>query len=86
MAVTRNPRSKKTGKKVETFVGGAPGGPGDGSDYDKGYKKGNKRQISLTIAPELLQWVDQTAKQHGMARVAVINTCVAKARERGFFD
>jgi len=55
-------------------------------DYEKGIKKGHKRQISHTIAPDLLQWVDEAACEYGMARAGVINLCLAKARKRGLFN
>lgn len=83
MAITGNPRSKKTGRKVQEFVEGAAA---QGADYDKGTKKGNKRQISLTIDPELLRWLDDTAKEFGTSRAGVISTLVAKAREKGYLN
>jgi hypothetical protein len=46
--------------------------------------KGNKRQISLTIAPELLCMVDDVAKRTGQAR-AVINLAIFRALEGDFF-
>lgn len=48
------------------------------SEYEKGIKKGNKRQISHTLAPDMLQWVDETAKRYGISRAALINLCLRK--------
>lgn len=53
--------------------------------YEKGIKKGNKRQISLTISPELLQRVDEVALRSGQARAAVINLAIFKALEGDIF-
>jgi metal-responsive CopG/Arc/MetJ family transcriptional regulator len=47
--------------------------------YDKGLPKGNKRQISLTIAPELLRQVDECAERAGIGRAAFISMAVFKA-------
>jgi predicted DNA-binding protein len=50
-----------------------------------GIAKGNKRQISLTIAPELLRKVDEVAKRTGQARAAVINLAIFRAIKGDFF-
>ncbi|RYF48648.1 MAG: CopG family transcriptional regulator, partial [Cytophagaceae bacterium] len=52
---------------------------------EKGVKKGNKRQITLTIAPELLERVDQIANRTGQARAAVINMAIYQAIEGDLF-
>lgn len=45
----------------------------------------NKRQISLTISPELLHKVDDIAKRTGQARAAVINLAIFRAIEGDIF-
>ncbi|MDE2268567.1 MAG: CopG family transcriptional regulator, partial [Betaproteobacteria bacterium] len=49
----------------------------------KGVMLGHKRQITLTIAPELLARVDALAGQIGQSRAAVINLAIRQAVERG---
>jgi predicted transcriptional regulator len=44
---------------------------------------GNKRQVSLTIDPALLDRVDAMATQIGQSRAAVINLAILQALERG---
>lgn len=41
--------------------------------YEKGIAKGHKRQVSITIAPELLRKVDERAEAMGMGRSALIS-------------
>lgn len=42
----------------------------------EGIWKGNKRAISHTIAPELLDRVDAVAQERGQTRTSVINTAI----------
>jgi hypothetical protein len=42
-------------------------------------RKGNKRQITLTIAPEILRWIDEVAHRTGQARAAAINMAIYRA-------
>ena len=53
--------------------------------YEKGIAKGNKRQITLTIAPDLLRRVDEVAARTGQARAAVINMAIFRALEGDIF-
>ena len=53
--------------------------------YEKGIKKGNKRQISLTIAPDLLKRVDEAARRTGQGRAAIINLAIYRALEGDIF-
>ncbi len=73
--------TKKTTKpaSADTFITGAP----DGAAKVAGVKKGNKRQISLTIAPELLQKVDLLAAELGQSRAAVINMSIHRMVTHG---
>jgi metal-responsive CopG/Arc/MetJ family transcriptional regulator len=53
--------------------------------YDKGIAKGNKRQISLTITPDLLRRVDEVAKRTGQGRAGIINMAIYRALEGDIF-
>ena len=55
MVITK-PKTKST-DATDTFISGAP----DSGNQAKGVRKGNKRQISLTITPALLDRVDELA-------------------------
>jgi len=89
MAIQRRPKVTEAAAQ-EAFIAGAPdaarseptSAPGT---YDKGIAKGHKRQISLTIAPEILRRVDEIAKRTGQARAAVINMAIYRAIEGDIF-
>lgn len=89
MAIQRKP--KPTNAAADAFIQGAPDAqPTDrtapASTYEKGIAKGNKRQISLTIAPDLLRKVDEVAQRTGQARAAVINMAIFQALEGDIFQ
>ncbi|WP_039906513.1 CopG family transcriptional regulator, partial [Acetobacter tropicalis] len=66
----------------DAFVTGAPdAGKTKPLSYDKGLPKGHKRQISLTIAPDLLRRVDERAEAMGTGRAAFISMAIFKALE-----
>lgn len=77
MTITK-PKSKRT-QTADTFILGAP----DAEAKPRGVKKGNKQQISLTIAPALLVKVDELAAELGQSRAAIINMAVYRAVEHG---
>lgn len=85
MSIQRKPA--KTIRSADAFISGAP----DASThaqldiYEKGIPKGHKRQISLTIAPELLRRVDEVAKRTGQGRAAIINMAIYRALEGDVF-
>ena len=85
MAIQRKPRTADGG--AEKFIAGAPDARSEAnsSAYDKGIPKGNKRQISLTIAPDLLRRVDEIAKRTGQGRAAIINMAIYRALEGEIF-
>lgn len=92
MAIQRKPATvgTKSEANAAAFVDGAPdarkpAAAEDAGPYEKGVAKGNKRQISLTIAPELLRKVDEVAKRSGQARAAVINMALYRALEGDIF-
>ncbi|MDE1943599.1 MAG: CopG family transcriptional regulator [Betaproteobacteria bacterium] len=74
MAITK---PKPKGKGADAFIAGAPDGA------QRGVRKGNKQQISLTIAPALLAKVDALAEELGQSRAAVISMALHQAVERG---
>ena len=79
MAITK-PKTKvpDSSPAADTFISGAPD-----AVRAKGVKKGNKQQISLTIAPALLQKVDELASELGQSRAAIINMAIYRAVEHG---
>ena len=67
---------------ADAFISGAPDAA-PAVKAAKGVMLGHKRQITLTIAPELLDRVDELAGQIGQSRAAVINLAIRQAVERG---
>lgn len=85
MAIQRKPRTADG--NADKFIAGAPDAHAEGKpgSYDKGIPKGNKRQISLTIAPDLLRRVDEVAKRTGQGRAGIINMAIYRALEGDIF-
>lgn len=80
MTITRPKPKVASETGADAFISGAP----DASSAPaKGVKKGNKQQISLTIAPALLAKVDELAAQLGQSRAAVINLAIYRMVEHG---
>ncbi|MHB1656102.1 MAG: ribbon-helix-helix domain-containing protein [Burkholderiales bacterium] len=79
MAITK-PKTKvpDSSAAADTFISGAPD-----AARTRGVKKGNKQQISLTIAPTLLAKVDELAAELGQSRAAIINMAIYRAVEHG---
>lgn len=77
MSITK-PKPKNAAS-AEAFISGAP----DSEAKPKGVKKGNKQQISLTIAPALLAKIDDMAAELGQSRAAIINMAIYRAVEHG---
>jgi hypothetical protein len=85
MAITRKPPSLKA---QDAYISGAPDSqqaPSVPPVYEKGVAKGNKRQITLTIAPELLRKVDEMAQRTGQGRAGIINMAIYRAFEGDIF-
>ena len=81
MSITR-PKQKPAapaGAAVDAFISGAP----DAEPKPRGVRKGNRQQISLTIAPSLLEKVDELAAEIGQSHAAVINVAIYRAVEHG---
>lgn len=88
MTIQRKP--KTTAAAEDAFIQGAPDAKQTqaaepAAVYEKGIAKGHKRQITLTITPELLRKVDEVAKRTGQARAAVINMAIFRALEGDIF-
>ena len=83
MAIQRKPKTQSKAA-VDAFVTGAPdAGKAPPTVYEKGIAKGHKRQISLTIAPDLLRRVDERAAAAGIGRAAFISMAIYRALEDG---
>lgn len=85
MGITSRPKTQASAAiappdaAVEAFISGAP----DATQKPRGVKKGNRQQISLTIAPTLLEKIDALAAELGQSRAAVINMAIYRAVEHG---
>lgn len=77
MTITK--KSQKVARTPAEFIAGAP----DAENVRRGVLKGKKRQITLTIMPELLEKVDAMARRLGQSRAAVINMAVYRVVEHG---
>ncbi len=84
MSIQRKPKAADA--KADKFIAGAPDGSAvPPESYNKGIRKGNKRQISLTITPDLLRRVDEVAKRTGQGRASIINMAIYRALEGDIF-
>jgi hypothetical protein len=81
MAIVK-PKGKPATATADAFIAGAPDAAPAVKPV-KGVMLGNKRQITLTIAPDLLARVDALAGQIGQSRAATINLAIRQAVERG---
>lgn len=82
MAIKRKPKTAD----ADAFIQGAPDAAAASGTYDKGLPKGKKRQITITIAPDLLRRVDETAARTGQARAAIISMAIYRALEGDVFQ
>ncbi len=77
MTIHKKTKTKTlTKRNTDAFMEAAPDGKGSTVNdalYEKGIAKGNKRQISITISPELLRQVDERAAAMGTGRSAFIS-------------
>lgn len=74
MAITKKPSKSTT---VEAFINSAP------DAAPRRVRKGNKVQITLTIAEPLLDRVDELAAKLGQSRAALINLAIYQSLENG---
>ena len=80
MAITK-PKSRAAA--AEAFIAGAPDATPEPPRAVKGVTVGHKRQITLTISPELLAQVDELAARIGQSRASTINLAIRQAIDRG---
>lgn len=84
MAITSKPKPKAApvaaDAAAEAFISGAPDAS---TPKAQAPKREGKKLISLSIAPTLLERVDQLAAELGQSRAAVINLAIHRAVERG---
>lgn len=82
MAIISKPKPKAqpvaTEAAAEAFISGAP-------DASKAQapRRETKKMISITIAPTLLERLDQLAAELGQSRAAVISLAIHRAVEHG---
>lgn len=74
------PKRKTAITTADDFIASAPDAE---QTKPRGVKKGNKQQISLTIAPALLEKIDAMAEELGQSRAAIINMAIYRAVEHG---
>lgn len=74
MAITKPPAKPTT---AEAFINRAP------DAAPRRVRKGNKVQITLTIAEPLLDRVDERAAKLGQSRAALINLAIYQSLETG---
>ena len=90
MAIQRKPKGAQAAAAEDAFIRGAPDAGESATkaaaSYEKGIPKGHKRQITLTITPELLRKVDEAASRTGQARAAIINMAIFNALEGNIFQ
>jgi hypothetical protein len=77
MTITKPPK-KPDEDTVDKFINSAPDGR-----KPRRVKKGNKVQISLTIAEKMLEEIDALAEARGQSRAGLINLAVAQVLEGG---
>ena len=84
MAITPNPKSEVPSRNLSEFISGAPDSAVRRSRQPaKGVFRGTRRQITITLPPDLLEKVDRVARGVGQTRTSFINTCLWRAVEYG---
>ena len=89
MVIQSKPKTTPAAAAEDAFIQGAPDAKTEAAKaavYEKGIAKGNKRQITLTISPELLRKVDEVANRTGQARAAIINMAIFNTLEGNIFQ
>lgn len=81
------PKPKVVRANEDAFIQGAPdaNAPTAADDYDKGYKIGRRRQISLALKPDLLRRVDAEAERTGLPRATIITMAIIHALDDGIY-
>ena len=82
MSIQRKPKNPSG---IDAFIAGAPDHMGTKraeeaeTPYNKGVKKGKRRQITHTLVAELLRDIDKAAAKSGQTRAAFINMALYRA-------
>ncbi|HHR6503013.1 TPA: hypothetical protein ACS8CD_003580 [Providencia alcalifaciens] len=71
---TNNASTNLSEDAATSFINAAPDGK---PEKKKGVVKGKKHQITITMAPELIEQIDTAAAENGQSRAAWINmSCI----------
>ncbi|WP_054287269.1 ribbon-helix-helix domain-containing protein [Gulbenkiania mobilis] len=82
MTITKpKPKPVEVPQAVDAFISGAPDAP---KSTGRGIRKGRKEQITIALAPALLDRLDARAAALGQSRSALIGLAIAQALESGF--
>jgi hypothetical protein len=76
MTINRGTAARRDSQKEDAFIGNAR------DARRTGVIRGRKEQVTLTIAPELLAKVDESAGNMGQSRAAPINRAIYELDER----
>ncbi len=84
MAITKKPSTSAAATAAaDAFISGAPDAAAIAPPAPRRVRKGNKVQITLTIAESLLEQADELARQLGQSRAAVINLALMQMLQTG---
>lgn len=89
MAITKRAKAIDP-KAIEAFLGGPDHTPPAAPEPEpptppKGFTKGNKRQITITVHPALLDRVDEMAERLGQTRAGFIGLALNRVLDGEFF-
>lgn len=77
---TNNAATSLNEDAAASFINAAPDGK---TEEKKGVVKGKKHQITITMAPELIEQIDTAAAENGQSRAAWINMSCINALNYG---
>lgn len=77
---TSNVATSLNDEAATSFINAAPDGK---AEEKKGVVKGKKHQITITMAPELIEQIDAVAAENGQSRAAWINMSCINALNYG---
>ena len=84
MAIAQHRKRSAPARDLNEFIGGAPDSAAQRAKRPaKGVYRGARRQITITLPPDLLEKVDRVARGVGQTRTSFINTCLWRAIEYG---
>jgi hypothetical protein len=77
MPINKQAGQKAAARAAERFISGAEGG-----DHAVRWVRGNRTQITLSIAPELLRRVDAIAQRKHLSRAALLTVWLGEKVEQ----